>query len=655
MVRSWVKDNILVWPYVATLPLLAAAFGMSCFFTGTDTFWFAPPLVCLFTMLFIAAAPGFRNGFMPPRSVTAIMIVLFGVYTAISTFWSQAPYISILFAFVLTALPLTFLIIVCLPRPLLAARLHAGALVVVLCGFAAWALIQFFFMYEKYGPRIHHPMLSPNNLAVLFMIGLFMAMALFMRARRGWALAGSFALAALMILALIMTQSRGGLFSMLGAMVIFMVMCRKSPGFHWSKPVGLLVVLGLSMLVVNIGTNGWFSSNMSGLTQMAYLNSLTDRLSLYQSGLAILRDHFWGGIGLGTFYFTYPSYRSKTDFSDGYFVHMDPLQYGLEMGIIAPVLFYGIMIAILVRTVRAWRAAPRESTLRPEMMAAFCGMLAVVTHTHIDFHLYILVSLIAMAVPLAWWYTATEAALGEKRTAFVIPHVRPWAGRLVLAVVLVALVGWPVRAAITTITLPKAQADIDTGRLEDAQRRLNRIARYTPRTNYRFYQTAGRLSAQVLTMSGQQMGKDEARKVLERGLAAYDRAIKYNGDFTGPTSDRAKLYFVAHGWLLPDGYAKAEKDLVYVTEHNPLDWDARAGLATIYQLQGYFKRAARVLERGREWPLPRGPAGVNLIVMEAEMHRKMGDIDAYRQLMFRAQEFATQNGLVQKPVTPPAE
>lgn len=641
--KNWVRDNLLKWPYVATLPLLAAGFSMSCFFTGTDTYWFAPPLLCIFAMAFIAFAPGFSRGWALPRSATVGLVVAFGLYTVISAFWSQAPYISILFAFILTALPLLFLTLLCLPRPLLAARLHVGALGLCLCGFAVWALIQFFFMFEKYGPRIHHPMLSPNNLAVLFVVGMFIATALFMRARGAWAQAGAFALAALMILALVMTQSRGGMFSAIISMTVFMVMCRgRGDGFRWYKPLALAATLGLGIWIVNGGGGGELGRNLSALSQAVQIGSATDRFALYQSSLAILRDNFWGGIGLGTFYFTYPYYRSPTDFSDGYFVHMDPLQYGLEMGILAMVLFYGILIAVLMRTIRAWRRAPKDSGLRVEMMAAFCGMLAVTGHTHIDFHFYILVTLMAVAVPLAWWYAATEEALGETRRV-VGPGPRPaWPAQVAFAVALLLLVNWPVRAAISTMTIPQAEAAISAGRLEEADALLDRIVLYSPRNNYRYYQMRGRLAAQILTMKGGEMDRAAAQAVLDEGLAAYEKAIHYNGDFTGPYNDRAKLYFAAHGWLLPDGYALAEKDLVFVNEHNPLDWDARAGLATIYQLQGYFKRAAQVLERGRKWPLPRGPMGVRLMIMEAEMYQRLGDMEGYQTLLHKAHAFAAQ-------------
>ncbi|MBU0859624.1 MAG: tetratricopeptide repeat protein, partial [Alphaproteobacteria bacterium] len=129
----------------------------------------------------------------------------------------------------------------------------------------------------------------------------------------------------------------------------------------------------------------------------------------------------------------------------------------------------------------------------------------------------------------------------------------------------------------------------------------------------------------------------------------FERAAHYNTRFTGIRSDRAKLYFVAEGWLIEGGYKKAEEDLRYVVDHNPLDWDARIGLVNVYQVQGYFSKALRVLERGRTWPMPLGRLGLSLLVMEADLHLKMGNRAGYDALQAQAKDFAIKNGMMPAP------
>lgn len=639
------RHDYLKWPFVATVPLLALGFGLSSFFTGTDTLWFAPPLLCLYVLAGIAFAPGFRHGWALPRSATAGLVLLFGVYVALSSLWSQVPYISILFSFVLTTLPLLFFALLCMAAPERAVRLHGAALFAVLCMLALWALVQFFFLYEQYGPRIHHPMLSPNSLAALFMIGLSGAAGMLARARtrRDIAVASLFVL--LMTLALVTTQSRGGMIFSAFAMIVFLLTLRRAGGITVPKVAILALAAGGSLLVVNILSKGWLAGNLSGLVDnVTQLKSLTDRLSLYESSLRILGDHFWGGIGLGTFYFTYPAYRDPIDFSDGFFTHMDPLQYGLEMGIAAPVIFYAVLVAILLRTIRAMRALPRDSRLRVEIMAAFCAMLCVTIHTHIDFHLYILVTLIAMAVPLAWWYRATEEALGDRRVIVAPPPGRPRLWVAGFAVGLALLLNWPVRAAWTTVDFPPMEQALYAGRLDEARARIDRIALYSPATHYRLHQFYGRIAQRSLVAARPVLSRDDALRIYNEGLAAFDRAIAVNPDYMTLRNDRAKLYYAAQGWLIDDGYAKAEADLMMVNEKNPLDWDARMGLARLYEAQGYFSKAARVMERGREWPMPRGQAGVQLLVTEAELYLKTGDRGRYEQMMAYARDYAMKNG-----------
>ncbi|MBU0858546.1 MAG: O-antigen ligase family protein, partial [Alphaproteobacteria bacterium] len=487
------KDRVLKWPFIVTAPLLAAGFAMSSFFTGTDTLWFAPPLVCIYMMAALVFAPGFRDGWAIPKTATVGLAVMFGLYVAVSAFWSTAPYISILFAFVLTALPVLFVVLICAPDRGFSVRGHMAALFVVLCGLAVWALIQFFFLYEIHGPRIHHPMLSPNNLAALFMIGLFTALGLLVRAEKTGAVLGAYGLVFLMLMALVVTQSRGGMIFSTVALAVFVLTLRRYPGLRWRKVGAVAGTAAFCLYTVNFFSKGYLAGNLSGLAVATQIHSMTDRLSLYESSLAILRDHFWGGIGLGTFYFTYPAYRKPIDFSDGYFAHMDPLQYGLEMGIIAPVLFYGVLIAVLWRTIRAVWRLPRESGLRVEIMAAFCAMLAVLIHTHIDFHLYILVSLIAMAVPLAWWYVATEEALGDTRVNIRPPQGPPLVWQGLMVVCLALLLNWPVRAALTTVHFPPAQKALDAGNFAEAEERLKAMQAYAPRNSYRIYQYLGRV------------------------------------------------------------------------------------------------------------------------------------------------------------------
>jgi hypothetical protein len=57
--------------------------------------------------------------------------------------------------------------------------------------------------------------------------------------------------------------------------------------------------------------------------------------------------------GIGTFYLYYPAVNTGDYFSTGRMAHSDPLQFWAEMGVLAPLLFYGFIIAACAATRRA--------------------------------------------------------------------------------------------------------------------------------------------------------------------------------------------------------------------------------------------------------------------------------------------------------------
>lgn len=646
MLWSLLKDKILRWPYVLTVPLLMAGLALASFFTGTDTYWFLPPLLAVFAYAGYVTAAGMRTGWDLPRGAVIYGVVAFAAYVMLSVLWADVPYISGLFAYILGSLPLLFLALICAPRAGESVRIHGTGAFVVLCALAAWAWVQFFFLFDTYGPRIHNPMLSPNSLAALFVLGLFMALGLFVQARgaRSW---GAFGLLLLFLMALLVTQSRGGAVFSLVALAVFLAVMWRHPGVRKPKMLALPAAMAFCYLIVNHGSNNRLDRNVNELMHAHESHSLLDRLALAKSTLRMLGDHFWTGVGgAGTFYFNYPAYRSPVDFSDGFFTHMDPLQYGAEMGILAPVLFYFVLCAVLWRTVVAIRRSAPDSRVRVEIMGSFCAMLAILIHTHMDFHLYILVTLIAMAFPLAWWYVATEEALSSARIHVNPPPGRPLLLRALTVALVLGLLVWPARAAVTTMMFPALQKAVNSNDMTAAQTEWERISAIAPQSYYRLHQYHGRILSQLLSDGRGTLPHAAARALYDQALAAFDTAVAYNPQYTGIRSDRAKLYLLSQGWLDDHGYDKAEAALEEIVDQNPLDWDARIGLVNLYQRRGYFSKALHVLERGRTWPMPKGPLSLKLLLMEADLHLKMGDREGQQAILRKARDFAISRKMV---------
>ncbi|MCB1557082.1 MAG: hypothetical protein KDJ15_07200, partial [Alphaproteobacteria bacterium] len=156
---------------------LLVAFGSSLFLRGTGSVLFVPALTGVFAASAFLLFKNLRTGAGLPGNVGSVFLFLFWLYLGVSLSWSTVPFMSTLFFLILGSLPLLFFSLVGAPKIVL--RYTAIGIGGGLGVLALWALVQFFFFYDSYGPRIHHPLMNPNNLAALFNMGLFVALGLY--------------------------------------------------------------------------------------------------------------------------------------------------------------------------------------------------------------------------------------------------------------------------------------------------------------------------------------------------------------------------------------------------------------------------------------------------------------------------------------------
>ena len=138
-----------------------------------------------------------------------------------------------------------------------------------------------------------------------------------------------------------------------------------------------------------------------------------DRPHIWGALWAMGMDHFWHGTGIGTLFLYYPEYRTLDFRTAGLMGHNDPLQFFAEMGIFAPVLFYMLAVFAVYKTVRCLRVVEDEAQ-RLRLLIPFCAMGALLVHTHISFHFYIVPSLFLMGTILAYWFVQVEWVLPSK-------------------------------------------------------------------------------------------------------------------------------------------------------------------------------------------------------------------------------------------------
>ncbi len=652
-----IKDY-LTWPWIVTVPLLLCGFGCSVFFIGTDSPLLAPAVFCLLSYVALSLYPNFHDGWEIPKTGSFIMIMLFWLYLYISSLWSTIPYVSTLFTIILSILPCFFAASILAPQPGRWVNIHSGAIWFALGSFAVWALVQFFFLYDTYGPRIHHPMLNPNNLSGLFNLGIFPAIGMFFlsKGQRGMVLTGLTVV--IFYAALIVTQSRGGLLACFAGLAVFFpfIVFKNQNGVPWKKLAFLVAIFIAIPYIVNLQHQGALEYNLIGGGGRsgggADIRTLQDRFYLWESTWNMIKDHFWLGTGLASFYFYYPRYRLPMDRSDGFFAHMDPLQFWAETGILAPVLFYGVLIFILFRTIKAVQLSGSDMRKRLEVVAPFCGMLALTGHTHITFHLYMPGMLLPLSALLAFWYMATERAIGDsgQRIKFVPQGKLKMTTLAVFVFAFCMAAGWTGRISAATYMLQNVQEVAASGKENALDNRMKLIGRVAPPSYGRYFEYEARFRVGTLWAGAKTMKKEDARRLYDEVMYYLDEAEKRNPAFTTIWDLRARTYFAVDDVLLSDGQEQAEALLKKVIEANPLAADSRIGLSNIYKSQGELKKATKILEDGVNWPRQKGRTDITFLISLASLKLQLGDKAAHQMYMNEAQRRAKSYGMiVQKP------
>lgn len=411
-------------PSLVLAVLLGAAFATSLFMQGyQDPHYFAVLALLAPALLLSLFRPAPLSSPLPqagggtegggrlavPSSGPALCILLLWALNAVAFAFSTVPFTSQIAFCIFSVLPLAFFaahgMAAAVLRPLL---VILGAVTSILAAIAVYHNLTI--ADGPYHQRAMWPMLNPNALAAVLNLG-FLPLAGVAMASRGKIRIFSALLALLAFAGLWATDSRGAILgAVLGLAVLFAFM----PSCPSLKEIGASAVSLTAIAVVLpllSGSGIW--ARIARLANPAEDHGVHDRLSLLRASWKMFMDHPWIGTGPGTFSFYYPAYREPLgDRSYGHFAHFDPLQMGVEIGFLGPVLFYALLIAILIRTIEAMGTA-RDSNVKARILIPFATLLAVAVHAHICFPLYLMPVLLACGVLLAVWHSATVEALGN--------------------------------------------------------------------------------------------------------------------------------------------------------------------------------------------------------------------------------------------------
>lgn len=573
--------------------LLTAAFVVSFFFHGGQNIAYAPALILLLLAALISAWPRPNRPLFLPTGGAVLATIAFWVYISISLTWSSVPFASLVTWLNITALPLMLLTLLCHPDRLTLIRhtalLMAGATVAA----ALYALWQFFGEGLNRAPGV---LLNPNNMATLINLALLPLLAIFTMSQSKTRMAATLACGVLFA-GLLATGSRGGLLCFsVGVLILGAAL--------WPQIKAQGKAFALFMAAMATLFAGFFLFSHTALEHSLSIfgdpardYSSYERLEIWKAAFVMLRDHLFAGTGLGTFYLYYPSYRLLGDTSSmGHWAHFDALQFGIECGVLALLLFY---VAAAAWLVQAWKNRAHR------MQAAGCiaALTALFIHAHIEFQFYIMSILIMAALLMAALY-ALSTQNDEHAYIPLTPTPRErliWRGALLVTILLLALT--TASTAAGYYYTERAQIALHKGDLDRFFAEINKAYRFAPRS---FTDTDIRVVAVYLDILAQppvQMTAQDRLEIYNNAAKLLDDAQKSNPALADIDHKRAKLYMRARDELEPKRLQKADHYWQMALRKDPLHSIAREEYVRLLISQGKVEQAYKLTQDGLKRPM----------------------------------------------------
>lgn len=582
--------------------LLLAVFGCGLFFAGYQDIIYAPATLCLLAFALLAVLPECWRTLLVPASPFALAVFAFWVYITLSLTWTTIPYASLVTYLIALTLPLTFFSLLLAKDRTAWMALGGATLLMGMLVLAGWAVIQATFLSEQYY-RAHHPLPNPNNLGALLNLGFFTILpAALTRGKAGSLPYMALAAAGVFFAGMLATESRGALFACLVALPVMLTILR--PG--WRRTIMVLVTLAALFAGMQAATGGGMVNRIAHIAaEGSGEDTLKPRIALWDAALGMVKEQPLTGLGLGTFYLQYPAHRPPlTDNSAGSWVHNDPLQFAVEMGVAAPLLFYLILILALIRTGRALRATT-DGTLRAFIAAPFCALLTLAIDAHVSFPLYLIPIMLCAGVLLAVWHEATRRAREEVDHAV---HFHGWQQSFIgiAAIAIAALLALMAGSSATGAWyLQKARATLKTGNIENFIVLAEKADRWGPPSFIDPQVQLAGLYVDMLVLPPSLIATGEQSELRTAALHLLAQAESMNPAWAEINFKRGRLFAVTGVYgLTPGGESQAQEQYEIAIHKNPMHYRAREELAKILAAQGQPAAAFDILSAGLEYPMP---------------------------------------------------
>ncbi len=206
----------------------------------------------------------------------------------------------------------------------------------------------------------------------------------------------------IMITALFFTASRGGILSFAVMVVVLSTLIcltrlRAVMGKWWRIIVSVMIITVVILI--------WL-----GLDPV--LNRLSDitpggRYEIYNDAVKVYKDFPLFGTGLGTFQYVLPGYRTIPRRKLTEHAHNDYLELVSDCGLIGLIIILsGIIIFFWMTMTRWWKR--RRYYAKSVAMGGFCGIIAILAHSFVDFNLHIPANALFLSILLGLTYNVVN-------------------------------------------------------------------------------------------------------------------------------------------------------------------------------------------------------------------------------------------------------
>lgn len=618
--------------HTGTLLFLGALYP-ALFYKGPQFEYFAVAQSLLILWLMRVVLQSYAKGFQVPVTALTVSLTLFWVWLGVTLLWSPVPSTSVVNFWWVGSLPLVFWLYTLAPDR---DAVWRGASAVVLLVGAVLALLAIYqsFVFDAQSRSVFETRNTHAaflNLIVLPAAGYFL-LAVSDRKASPRFIVPLGAILYILFYSIFLTAGRGALIALLLGFAVLLVIAARSVTRR--SIVALAALVAAAFLSTQV-THGEL------VTRLPVLLHDPSRFVIWDSSWEMVKGSPWLGIGLGLYYLAYPAFRNPVDSAGGFFAHNDYLQIWVETGLPGLLFLVAALVSVLWLLVRLLRKPRLAPVVRVEAAGLFAGLLAIASHSFVDFNFYILSILMVGGLALGRFH---DLAVRELRPRIVPLRPAALIGARAYPVVAVLLVAFPlpyfVALGISNSFYEKAMAQARSGEIEAAARGLGTAERLTPFDDRVLIAHADLFRHAIPLLPA---SDGERRRLLyEEAHRLLDRAEQVNPLRALTHVVRARLYrehpdYAGADWATLTATA-LEKGLAL----HPLMYRARTDYAELLLQQGRREQALRTLEQGVAYTYHESPEMLPFYKLTMRLRREAGRIREAEALAARIEPLERQ-------------